>query len=402
MTKDIRRQDSSKWRPQTLLVRGGMTRSEHGETSEALFLNSGFVYESPEEQSARMAGDKPGYIYSRYANPTVRMFEERLALLEGAEDCRATASGMAAIHTMLVAPIKPGERIVAPRALFSSCVWILKNVMPKMGVEVVWIESTTDMGEWKRALSKPTRFVIIETPSNPLLDAVDIRAVADLVHAAGGDLIVDNVFASPVLQKPLSLGADWVVYSTTKHMDGQGRTLGGAILGKTKAIEDQIQQYYRHTGPSMSPFNAWVVLKGLETMDLRVRAMSANARKIADRLAHNPKIKAVRYPGRPDHPHHNIHAGQMPEGGGSMLAFSIKGGGEAAFAMLNKLGLVDISNNLGDAKSLITHPATTTHRTLTDEERAVIGLDDSWVRLSVGLEDPEDIAEDVEQALAGR
>lgn len=403
MTKDLtpRRgigQSSSKWRPQTMMVRGGMTRSEHGETSEALFLNSGFVYDTPEEQSARMAGEKPGYIYSRYANPTVRMFEERLALLEGAEDCRATASGMAAIHTMLVAPVKPGDRIVAPRQLFSSCVWILKNIMPKMGVEVTWVDGS-DLGQWAEATRKPCRFAIVETPSNPLLDAVDIRAVADFVHEAGGELIVDNVFASPILQKPLALGADWVVYSTTKHMDGQGRTLGGAILGKTKAIEDQIQQYYRHTGPSMSPFNAWVVLKGLETMDLRVRAMSANARTIADRLASNPKIAAVRYPGRSDHPHHNIHAAQMPEAGGSMLAFAIKGGREAAYAMLNKLQLVDISNNLGDAKTLITHPATTTHRTLTDEERAAIGLDDTWLRLSVGLEDPADIAEDVEQAL---
>lgn len=401
MTEDRKKGKSSKWRAQTLMVRGGLSRSQHGETSEALFLNSGFVYESPEEQSARMAGDKPGYIYSRYANPTVRMFEERLAQIEGAEDCRATASGMAAIHTMLVAPIKPGDRIIAPRQLFSSCVWILKNVMPKMGVEVTWLDGS-DLGQWERATTKPCRFAIIETPSNPLLDAVDIRAVADLVHNAGGELIVDNVFASPILQRPIELGADWVVYSTTKHMDGQGRTLGGAILGKTKKIEDELQQYYRHTGPSMSPFNAWVVLKGLETMDLRVRRMSDNARIIADRLATNPKIAAVRYPGRSDHPHHNTHAAQMPDGGGSMLAFSIKGGREAAFAMLNRLGLVDISNNLGDSKSLITHPATTTHRTLTEDERAAIGLDDTWVRLSVGLEDPEDIAEDVEQALAGR
>ncbi len=398
MTKDVKPGKPKNWRPQTLMVRGGTTRSQYGETSEALYLNSGFVYDSPEEQSARMAGEKPGYIYSRYANPTVRMFEERLAQLEGAEDCRATASGMAAIHTMLVAPIKPGDRIVAPRQLFSSCVWILKNVMPKMGVEVTWVDGS-DLGQWEKAMQRPCRFSIIETPSNPLLDAVDIRAVANLTHAAGGELIVDNVFASPILQKPLALGADWVVYSTTKHMDGQGRTLGGAILGKTKKIEDDIQQYYRHTGPSMSPFNAWVVLKGLETMGLRVRAMSANARTIADRLATNRKIAAVRYPGRPDHPHHNIHASQM-EGGGSMLAISVKGGREAAYAALNKLSLIDISNNLGDSKSLITHPATTTHRTLTDEERAAIGLDDTWLRLSVGLEDPEDIAEDLEQALS--
>lgn len=397
MTNDSKTGKPKAWRPQTLMVRGGTTRSQYGETSEALYLNSGFVYDSPEQQAARMAGDEPGYIYSRYANPTVRMFEERLAQLEGAEDCRATASGMAAIHTMLVAPVKPGDRIVAPRQLFSSVVWILKNVMPKMGVEVTWVDGS-DLGQWERAMAKPARFAIIETPSNPLLDAVDIRAVADLTHSAGGELIVDNVFASPILQKPLALGADWVVYSTTKHMDGQGRTLGGAILGKTKKIEDDIQQYYRHTGPSMSPFNAWVVLKGLETMDLRVRRMSDNARQIADRLATNKKIAAVRYPGRTDHPHHNIHAAQM-QGGGSMLSISVKGGLEAAYAALNKLTLIDISNNLGDSKSLITHPATTTHRTLTDEERAAIGLDNTWLRLSVGLEDPEDIAEDLEQAL---
>jgi O-succinylhomoserine sulfhydrylase len=398
MTQDKNKDKHKAWHPQTMMVRGGLTRSEHGETSEALYLNSGFVYDSPEEQSARMAGEKPGYIYSRYANPTVRMFEERLAALEGAEDCRATASGMAAIHTMLVAPVKPGDRIVAPRALFSSCIWILKNVMPKMGVEVTWVDGS-DLADWERALSKPCRLVLIETPSNPMLDAVDIRAVADMTHAAGGELIVDNVFASPILQRPLELGADWVVYSTTKHMDGQGRTLGGAVLGNAKKIEDEIQQYYRHTGPSMSPFNAWIVLKGLETLDLRVRAMSANARTIADRLAGNPKITTVRYPGRSDHPHHNVHAAQMPDGGGSLVAFAIKGGKSAAYAMLNKLGLVDISNNLGDSKSLITHPSTTTHRTLTDQERADIGLDDSWVRLSVGLEDPADIAEDLEQAL---
>jgi O-succinylhomoserine sulfhydrylase len=399
MADDAKRPKTSRWRPQTMMVRGGLTRSQHGETSEALFLSSGFVYDSPEQQSARMAGDEEGYIYSRYANPTVRMFEERLAQLEGAEDCRATASGMAAIHTMLVAPIKPGERIVATRALFSSVVWILKNVMPRMGVEVAWVDGS-DIGQWEKALKTPARFTIVETPSNPLLDAVDMRTVADLTHRAGGEFIVDNVFASPVLQKPLQFGADWVVYSTTKHMDGQGRTLGGAILGRKKAIEDHIQQYYRHTGPSMSPFNAWVVLKGLETMDLRVRRMSDNARYVADRLAKNSKIMAVRYPGRSDHPHHNIHASQMPEGGGSLVALSIKGGRAAAFKTLNKLQLIDISNNLGDSKSLITHPATTTHRTLTDEERAAIGLDDSWVRLSVGLEDPEDLAEDLEQALA--
>jgi O-succinylhomoserine sulfhydrylase len=393
-----RRQQS--WRPATQLVRGGQTRSEHGETSEALFLTSGFVYPSAERHARRMAGEEPGYIYSRYANPTVRMFEERLAQLEGAEDCRATASGMAAIHTMLVAPCKPGDRIVATRALFSSCMWILKNLIPKMGVEVTWVDGS-DLAEWRAAMARPCRFALIETPSNPLLDAVDMRSVADLTHAAGGELIVDNVFASPILQKPLEFGADWVVYSATKHMDGQGRVLGGAILGRRQAIEDQIQQYYRHTGPAMSAFNAWVLVKGLETLDLRVRRMSDNARILADRLADHPHVAAVRYPGRRDHPHHAVHAAQMPEGGGSLVALSLRGGRSAAFAMLNRLGLIDISNNLGDAKSLITHPASTTHRTLTDEERAAIGLDDSWIRLSVGLEDVEDVFEDLDQSLRG-
>jgi O-succinylhomoserine sulfhydrylase len=377
-----------------------MTRSQWGETSEALYLTSGFVYDSPEQHEDRMAGREGGYIYSRYANPTIRMFEDRLAALEGAEDCRATANGMAAIHTMLVAPMQPGDRLVATRSLFSSCVWIIKNVLSKMGVEVTWVDGS-DLNSWKEALQRPCRFSLIETPSNPMLDAVDIAAVADMTHKAGGELIVDNVFASPILQKPLQFGADWVVYSATKHIDGQGRVLGGAILGKRKAIEDHIQQYYRHTGPALSPFNAWVLLKSLETLDLRVRKMSDNATRVADRLAGHNAVRAVRYPGRSDHPHHNVHAHQMPEGGGSLVAFSLKGGKEAAFRMLNRLELVDISNNLGDSKSLITHPATTTHRTLTDEERAAIGLDDSWIRLSVGLEDANDVAEDVLSALNG-
>jgi O-succinylhomoserine sulfhydrylase len=404
MADDARKPDKDQldkaWRPATQMVRGGLMRSEHGETSEALFLNSGFVYDSPESQAARMAGEAPGYIYSRYANPTVRMFEERLALLEGAEDCRATASGMAAIHTMLVAPLQAGDRVVAARALFSSCIWILTNVLPRMGVTVDWVDGS-DLAQWEAALRAPCRFTLVETPSNPLLDAVDLKAVADLTHAAGGELIVDNVFASPILQKPLQFGADWVVYSATKHIDGQGRVLGGAILGRRKAIEDQIQQYYRHTGPSMSAFNAWVLLKGLETLDLRVRRMSENARRIADRLADHPAVASVRYPGRSDHPHHNIHAAQMPDGGGSLVAVSLKGGQTAAWRMLNRLRLVDISNNLGDAKTLATHPATTTHRSLSEAERAAIGLDGSWLRLSIGLEDVEDVAEDLEQALQG-
>jgi O-succinylhomoserine sulfhydrylase len=399
MADDQKGAKPKSWRPQTMMVRGGLERSQHGETSEALFLTSGFAYESPEQQAARMAGDEPGYIYSRYANPTVRMFEERLAMIEGAEDCRATTSGMAAMHTMLVAPTKPGDRIVAPRGLFSSNVWIFKNIMPKMNVEVTWVDGS-NIADWRQALSRPCRFAFLESPSNPMLDAVDIAAVAELTHKAGGELIVDNVFASPVLQKPLQLGADWVVYSATKHIDGQGRVLGGAILGTKKGIEDQIQQYYRHTGPGMSAFNAWVLLKGLETMDIRVQRMSENAAYVADRLAKHPNVQAVRYPTRKDHPHHMIHAKQM-KGGGTLVSLSIKGGSKAAFAMLNRLNLIDISNNLGDAKSLITHPWTTTHRSLTDEEKLAAGLDDSWVRLSVGLEDAQDLAEDMEQALRG-
>jgi O-succinylhomoserine sulfhydrylase len=397
MADDATTPKAKHWRPATLLVRGGQTRSDFGETSEAMYLTSGYVYPSAERHQARMAGDEPGYIYSRYANPTVRMFEERLALLEGAEDCRATSSGMAAVNTLLAGACKPGDRIVAPRALFSSNIWILKNVMPKMGVAVDWVNGS-NIDEWKLALAKPVRFVLIETPSNPMLDAVDIAAVAQLTHAAGGELIVDNVFASPVLQKPIELGADWVVYSATKHIDGQGRVLGGAVLGKTKAIEDQIQQYYRHTGPSMSPFNAWVLVKGLETLDVRVSRMAQNAAIVADRLAQHPAVTQVRYPGRKDHPHHAIHGRQM-KGGGTLVAFELKGGREDAFAFLNRLELIDISNNLGDSKSLITHPATTTHRTLTDQERAETGLTDRWIRLSVGLEDAEDIAADLEQAL---
>ncbi len=389
--------DARSLKPATRLVRGGLERSPYGETSEAIYVTSGFVYDSPESHARRMAGDEPGFIYSRYANPTVRMFEERLALLEGAEDCRATASGMAAIHTMLAAPCKPGDRIVATRALFSSCVWILQNVMPKMGVEVTWVDGS-DLNQWAAALEKPCRFTLIETPSNPLLDAVDMKAVADLTHAAGGELIVDNVFASPILQKPLEHGADWVVYSATKHIDGQGRVLGGAILGRQKAIEDELQQFYRHTGPSMSPFNAWTLVKGLETLELRVTRMSENAARLADVIADHPAVASLRYPGRPDHPHHNTHAAQMT-GGGTLIAMSMKGGQAAAWKLLDSLRLVDISNNLGDAKSLATHPATTTHRSLSEEDRAAIGLDASWVRLSVGLEDADDLAEDVRQAL---
>lgn len=388
-----------KLRKATRLVHGGVSRTPFCETSEGLFLTSGYVYRDAETAAARLAGDAPGYVYSRYANPTLKMLEDRLALMEGAAACRLTASGMAAIHAALVAPVQPGDRIVASRALFSSCFWILNNLMPKNGVEVEFVDGA-DLAAWETALSRPVRSVLIETPSNPLLDAVDIAAVAELTHKAGGRLIVDNVFATPMLQSPLELGADWVVYSCTKHMDGQGRVLAGAILGRdAEELNEVFDAYLKHTGPALSPFNAWTILKGLETLPLRVEKMSANAARLADFLADHPAVNAVRYPGRADHPHHAVHTRQM-SAGGTMTAFSLAGGQAAAFRALNALELIKISNNLGDAKSLICHPATTTHRTLGEQERAQIGLDDSWVRLSVGLEDAEDLIEDLEQALS--
>ena len=387
----------AKYHRATQMVHGGRMRTEFGESAEAMFLTSGYAYPDAETAQRRMAGDEPGYVYSRYANPTLRMLEDKLAMLEGAEACRLTASGMAAIHTSLMAPIASGQRVVAARALFGSCSWILNNLMPKIGVEVVFVDGH-DLDQWKSALSSPTRLVLIESPSNPLLDGVDVAAVADLTHAAGGELIVDNVFATPIYQRPLELGADWVVYSCTKHMDGQGRVLGGAILGSREKMEEVYDPYLKHTGPALSPFNAWTILKGIETLELRVRQMNANAAQLADLLAAHPEIAAVRYPGREDHPQYDIHKKQM-SAGGSLVAFSFRGGQEAAFSTLNALEILTISNNLGDAKTLICHPATTTHRTLSDEEKAAVGIDDSWVRMSVGLEDPDDLWADLSQAL---
>ncbi len=381
----------------TNLVHGGRMRSEYCETSEGMFLTSGYCYPDAETAQARMAGDEPGFVYSRYANPTVKMLEDKLALIEGAEACTCTASGMAAISAALIAPCQQGDRIVAAKALFGSCTWILKNLMPKFGVEVDFVDAT-NLDEWKEALSKPTRIVLIESPSNPLLEGADIAAIAELTHAAGAELVVDNVFATPMGQKPLELGADWVVYSCTKHMDGQGRVLAGAILGKQDAMKDVFESYLRHTGPAISPFNAWVILKGLETLELRVERMADTAAKVADALADHPAVAKVRYPGRKDHPEYEIFQKQQ-SGGGSLIAFSFDGGKEEAFKALNALNIVSISNNLGDAKSLICHPTTTTHRTLSDEEKAEVGLDDSWVRLSIGLEHPDDLIQDFKQAL---
>ncbi len=386
------------WKTATRLVRGGTVRSQHGETSEAMFLTSGYAYDSAEQAAARMSGDEEGYVYSRYGNPTNQMLAERLALLEGAETCRVTASGMAAISSALIAPCSAGDRVVAASALFGSCRHICSDILPRYGVETEFV-SGRDLAAWKQALSRPARLVFIETPSNPLLEAVDIAAIAELAHSAGALLVVDNVFASPVLQQPLALGADIVVYSATKHMDGQGRVLAGAILGPSEFIEEYIDPWLRHTGPAASPFNAWVVLKGLETLDLRVRAASRSAAQIADVIAAHPAIAAVRYPGRSDHPDHGVHARQM-QMGGTLIAFSVKGARAEAFRVLNALDLIDISNNLGDTKSLACHPASTTHRALSAQEQAQMGLDESWIRLSVGLEDVSDLEADLVQALA--
>jgi O-succinylhomoserine sulfhydrylase len=385
------------WKPATQAVRGGLMRSEHGEISEALYLTSGYAYDSAEQAMRRMAGEEPGFVYSRYGSPTCEMLQQRLALIEGAETCRVTGSGMGAISSAILAPLKSGDRVVAAKALFGSCRWIIANQMPKYGIETTFVDGA-DMDAWERELAKGCQLVLIESPANPLLDGVDIAAVAALCKKAGALLVVDNVFATPVLQKPLELGADVVVYSATKHMDGQGRVMAGAILCDSALMEATFDPWLRHMGPAASPFNAWVVLKGLETMQLRVEAQSHAAARIADAIADHPSIAAVRYPHRKDHPHYEIHKKQMRMGG-TMMALSVKGGQEAAFRFLNGLELVDICNNLGDTKSLACHPSTTTHRALSDEEQATMGLDRSWIRFSVGLEDAGDLEADVIQAL---
>ncbi len=398
MAKSPEKGGAGGWRPATRLVRAGLHRSSHGETSEAIYLTSGYAYDSAEQAAARMAGDEPGYVYSRYANPTVAMLQERLAAIEGAQACRVTASGMGAISSALMAPCRAGDRVVAAKALFGSCRWIVGTLMPRYGIETEFVDGA-DLDAWAQALSRPARLVLVESPSNPLLDAVDLAAVAELARSAGARLIVDNVFATPVLQRPFEFGADVSVYSATKHMDGHGRVLAGAILSDAAWIEEHVDPYLRHTGPAASPFNAWVVLKGLDTLALRVNHASATAAALAETIAAHPKVEAVRYPGRPDHPHHGVHARQM-SAGGTLIAFAVKGGREAAFRVLNALELIDISNNLGDTKSLACHPASTTHRTLSDQERADIGLDARWIRLSVGLEDADDLAADLTAALA--
>jgi O-succinylhomoserine sulfhydrylase len=385
------------WRRRTRSVHGGRETSHFGETAEALFLTSGFRYERAEDAAERFAERQPGYTYSRVANPTVRMFEERLALLEGAEDAAATATGMAAVHAALIALLKAGDRVVAARLLFGSCHYIVSELLPRFGIEVVLVDGR-DLDAWADALAEPTTLVFFETPGNPTLDLVDIEAVCRLAHRAGARVIVDNVFATPIDQQPLRLGADLVVYSATKHIDGQGRCLGGAILCERALRNGALQTYLKNTGPSLSPFNAWVLLKGLETLELRVRAHAAGAREVAAFLEQHPCVERVLYPGLESHPQHELARRQMASGGG-LVAFRVGGGQARAFEVLNRLGLIGISNNLGDAKSLVTHPTTTTHHRFTEAQRLELGITPDLLRLSVGLEDPLDLIEDLDQAL---
>ena len=382
----------------TKLVRGGQNRSENRETSEALYMTSGFVYDSAEQAAAAFRDEIDTFVYSRYGNPTVKMFEQRLALLEGAEACRATGTGMAAVFGALACQLKSGDRVVASRALFGACHAILTKILPKWGVETELIDGT-DLAAWKAALKTPVKLVFLESPSNPVLELVDIAAVCNLAHDAGALVLVDNVFASPLYQRPLELGADIVIYSTTKHIDGQGRLLGGAVLGKASFVEDVFLPFYRQTGAAISAFNAWVMLKSLETLPLRVTAQTENARHVAAFLHDHPKVKSISYPGHESHPQHDLAKRQM-SGFGNMLAFEIDGDQAAAFRFLNALALIDISNNLGDSKSLACHPFTTTHANLSDADRASLNITSSHLRLSVGLEDKIDLIADLDSALA--
>jgi O-succinylhomoserine sulfhydrylase len=388
----------SELRPDTLAVRGGLTRSPFEETSEALFLTSGFVYATAEEAEAAFEDGSDRFVYSRYGNPTVAMFEERMRLLEGAEACFATASGMAAVFVALAALLGKGDRVVSARGLFGSCFVILDEILPRWGVETVFVDGP-DLEQWRAALSEPAAAVFFETPSNPMQELVDTRAVVEMAHAAGAQVVVDNVFGTPVFSKPLEQGADIVVYSATKHIDGQGRTLGGAVLGTKEFIDGPVRNLMRHTGPAMSPFNAWVLLKGLETLSLRVEKQAAATLELARALEANPNVSRVVYPWLESHPQHELAKSQM-YGGGTVVTFEVEGGKAAAFRLMNALQVIDISNNLGDSKSLITHPATTTHRRLSEEARRAVGITGGVLRVSVGLEDVRDLREDLERALA--
>jgi O-succinylhomoserine sulfhydrylase len=397
MTSPRKTRDPKSLRPATQLVHGGSLRSGFEETSEALFLTQGYLYDTMQSAEARFKGDEPGFIYSRFANPTVAMFERRMALLEGAEGARATASGMAAVTAALMGQVKAGDHVVAARALFGSCLYVVEELLPRFGVESTLVEGT-DLDAWRRAVRPNTKTAFLESPTNPTLEIIDIAAVAEIVHGVGATLVVDNVFATPLHQHPLKLGADVVVYSATKHIDGQGRVLGGIILASEQFIADHIHNFLRQTGPSLSPFNAWTLLKSLETLPVRVEAQARSAARIADALAGHPSVARVLYPGRADHPQAALARRQMTSGG-TMLAFDVAGGKAAAFRMANALSIIGISNNLGDAKSLITHPETTTHQRLKPEQRAELGIGPGLLRLSVGLEDPDDLIEDLAHAL---
>jgi len=385
------------YHPETRLVHGGTLRSSYGEMSEALFLTQGFVYDTAEQCEARFTGSDPGFLYSRFSNPTVAMFEQRMVELEGAEAARATATGMAAVTTAMLAPLRSGDHVVAAKALFGSCRYVVEDLLPRYGIASTLVDGH-DLDQWQRAMRPNTRSCFLESPTNPTLDVVDIAAVAEIAHAGGARLIVDNVFATPIWQSPLTLGADVVVYSATKHIDGQGRCLGGVILSSREFIQDHIHTFLRQTGPALSPFNAWVLLKGLETLALRVRQQSETAAALADALAKHPKISRLVYPGRADHPQAAIVKKQM-RGGSTLVGFEVQGGKAAAFRTLNALKLAKISNNLGDAKSIVTHPATTTHQRLTPEARAELGISEGFIRFSAGLEHRDDLIEDFQIAL---
>ena len=387
-------------RPATQLVHGATMRSQFGELSEALFLTQGYKYETMEDAEARFKGESPGFIYARYGNPTVAMFEERMALLEGAEAARATASGMAAITASLMGQVRCGDHVVSARALFGSCLYVVEDLLPRFGVETTLVDGG-DLDQWRAAMRPNTKICFLETPTNPTLEVYDIAGIAAIAHAGGATCVVDNVFATPVLQRPLALGADCVVYSTTKHVDGHGRCLGGVILGSKAFIDAHMHNYLRQTGPAMSPFNAWVMLKSLESLQVRVAHQMASAGRIADFLASHPGVTRVIYPGRADHPQAALIKAQMT-GGSTLVAFDVAGGKAGAFAMANALSVITISNNLGDAKSIITHPATTTHQRLTPAGRAAMGIGDGLLRLSVGLEDPDDLIDDLAFAFGAR
>ncbi len=388
---------TARYRPETRLVHSGTIRSEFGETSEGLFLTQGYVYDSAEQCEARFKGEDPGYIYSRYSNPTIAMFERRMIELEGAEAARSTATGMAAVTTAILAPLKAGDHMIAAKAMFGSCRYVVEELLPRYGIESTLVDGL-DLDQWRKAMRPNTRTLFLESPTNPTLDVLDIGAIAEIAHQGGARLIVDNVFATPIWQSPLALGADVVVYSATKHIDGQGRCLGGIILSSEAFITEHIHTFVRQTGPSLSPFNAWVLLKGLETLGVRVRAQTESAAAIAEALAQHPKISRLVYPGRADHPQAATVKKQM-RGGSTLVGFEVKGGKAAAFRVLNALKIARISNNLGDAKSLVTHPATTTHQRLSPEARAELGIGEGFIRFSAGLEHRDDLIEDLQAAL---